>query len=1079
MKRKFFTCFACFVSAFAVAATNPLWMRDVKISPDGEKIAFTYYDDIWTVPVHGGEATRLTSTEDTYEDHPIWSPDSKKIAFSSNRYGNFDIYIVGVEGGTPKRLTFHSANEYPEAFTHKGDSILFSAALQDQTSSVLFPTGRLTELYAISVDGGAPKQVAGIPVQMPTYSSKNPHLVYFQDLKGMEDEWRKHHTSSVTRDLWMWNRATDEFTNLTNRPGEDRNPVISPDGSTLYFLREEPGKTLNVYSMSPSNPESATQLTGFDTHPVRFLSIADNGMLAFTYDGEIYTMRQGHQPEKVDINVTVDFTPITERLNLRDIVEAVPSPDGKSVAFISRGDVFVTSVDYATTKQITNTPQAESNIGWSPDGSTLIYVTERNGIWEIYTAKKGRADDPNFENATLIVEEPLFAQNHDIERTYPTYSPDWKKLAYIEDRSKLMVKDLDSGKTSMLLDGSTHRSRNGGYNYQWSPDSKWIVAEGILHKHDPYSDIFLVNVGDATLIPLTETGYFDESPRFALDGEAVIYLSDRYGMRNHASWGSLQDVMIVFLNEDAYDRFNLSKEDYELKKELEKTNAGKKDEKDKKGKPDKDENSKEIIVEPRNIQDRTIRLTTSSADIADAIIPNDNDNLYYLASFNDGYDLWKVALRERKTEEAKKLGARRSAFVDDLTGKHILLASANSIKKFEPSGEKLTTVSYGGKHNLNRTAEREYMFDYVKRQEREMFYDTAMHGVDWETLTEHYRKFLPHINNNYDFAEMLSELLGELNVSHTGGRYYAPSNPNDERTASLGLLFDMTDFSKGLVVTEVIEGGPMDKAWSKIAPGDVITSINNVTIDNDTNFWQLLADLAGKKTLVNYVKPSGENIDETVVPVSIGTESNLLYKRWIKNRAADVERWSNGRLGYVHIQSMADPSFRDIYADILGKYNEKEGIVIDIRWNGGGRLHEDIEVLFSGEKYFTQVIRGEETCDMPSRRWNKPSIMVQAEACYSNAHGTPWVYKHKGLGKLVGAPVPGTMTSVNWVTMQDPTMVFGIPVIGYRLPDGSYLENTQLEPDVYVLNSPIDAVGGHDVQLHTAVKELLKQIDGK
>ena len=207
--------------------------------------------------------------------------------------------------------------------------------------------------------------------------------------------------------------------------------------------------------------------------------------------------------------------------------------------------------------------------------------------------------------------------------------------------------------------------------------------------------------------------------------------------------------------------------------------------------------------------------------------------------------------------------------------------------------------------------------------------------------------------------------------------------------------------------------------------------------------------------------------------------SDLLYARWVKQRAADVDKWSNGRLGYVHIESMGDDSFRSVYSDILGKYNNREGIVIDTRFNGGGRLHEDIEILFSGKKYFTQVVRGREACDMPSRRWNKPSIMVQCEANYSNAHGTPWVYSHQKIAKLVGMPVPGTMTSVSWETLQDPTLVFGIPVIGYRLPDGSYLENSQLEPDIKVANSPETVVKGEDTQLKAAVDELLKEIDGK
>ena len=213
-----------------------------------------------------------------------------------------------------------------------------------------------------------------------------------------------------------------------------------------------------------------------------------------------------------------------------------------------------------------------------------------------------------------------------------------------------------------------------------------------------------------------------------------------------------------------------------------------------------------------------------------------------------------------------------------------------------------------------------------------------------------------------------------------------------------------------------------------------------------------------------------------VKPISRGSLNNLLYKRWVKHNAHIVDSVSGGRLGYVHIQSMNDASYREVYSQVLGKYNKRDGIVIDIRFNGGGRLHEDIEVLFTGQKYLTQVIRGREACDMPSRRWNKPSIMLQCEACYSNAHGTPWVYKQQHIGKLVGAAVPGTMTSVSWETLQDDSLIFGIPIIGYLTAQGNYLENSQLEPDVKVLNDPADVVKGIDTQLITATKELMKQI---
>ena len=278
-----------------------------------------------------------------------------------------------------------------------------------------------------------------------------------------------------------------------------------------------------------------------------------------------------------------------------------------------------------------------------------------------------------------------------------------------------------------------------------------------------------------------------------------------------------------------------------------------------------------------------------------------------------------------------------------------------------------------------------------------------------------------------------------------------------------------------MLIAEVIEKGPFDKATTKVKAGIVIEKIDGKEITPETDYYVLLNDKVKKKTLVSLYNPkTKERWEEVVIPIKDSELSALLYERWVKQRAADVEKWSNGKLGYVHIKSMGDDSFRSIYSDILGKYNNCEGIVIDTRFNGGGRLHEDIEILFSGKKYFTQVVRAREACDMPSRRWNKPSIMLTCEANYSNAHGTPWVYSHQKLGKLVGMPVPGTMTSVSWERLQDPTLVFGIPVIGYRLPDGSYLENTQLEPDIKVANSPETIVKGEDTQLKIAVEELLK-----
>lgn len=1061
------------LSAITAQAVTPLWMRDVQISPDGNTIAFCYKGDIYTVNVQGGTAKQLT-TQNSYECTPIWSPDSKQIAFASDRDGNFDIYIMSANGGSAQKLTKHSASEIPSTFTPDGKNVIFSASIQDPAQSALFPSSAMTELYQVPITGGRTRQILATPAESVCFTNDKKSFLY-QDRKGFEDDWRKHHTSSVTRDIWLYDAKSGKHTNLTNIGGEDRDPSLSSDGKTMYFLSERKGESMNVYALDLTNPQDVKTISTFKTHPVRFLSISNNDLLCYTYDGEIYTQPKNGKAKKVSIDITRDDQEQIAHIKINSGARsATASPDGKQIAFIARGEVYVTSVDYATTKQITHTPAAEQGVAFAPDNRTLAYASERSGNWELYLAKIERQEDPNFPNATLIKEEVLLPSSK-IERSYPQFSPDGKELAFIQDRRKLMVMNLETKKVRQITDGTLWHSTAGGFEYYWSPDGKWFTLCFIGNKHDPYSDIGIVSAQGGNITNLTSSGYASGSPRWVMNGNAIVFTTEYFGMRNHASWGSMEDVMICFVNQDAYDKFLLSKEDYELLKEVEKEQEKLKKNAEKKTEGSKEEKkeSKDIIMELDGIQDRIVRLTPNSSTLGTAIIDQKGENLYYSAAFEKGMDLWKIELRDKNVKLLNK-GVGNVYFEISKDGKSIFLLGSR-IQKMDTASGKLTPISYNTDLEMNLAAEREAMFEHVYKQQKVRFYNVNMHGVNWDAMSAAYRKFLPHINNNYDYAELLSEWLGELNVSHTGGRYRA--GLNGYSTANLGLLYDWNYDGKGLKVDEVVEGSPFDQSRSKMKAGIIIEKIDGQEITPDMDYNLLLANKTRKKTLVSLYNPqTKEHWEEIVLPIGNSAFNSLLYKRWIKQRAADVEKWSNGKLGYVHIESMDDDSFRGVYSDILGKYNHCEGIVIDTRFNGGGRLHEDVEILFSGQKYLTQVVRGQESCDMPSRRWNKASIMVQCEANYSNAHGTPWVYKFKKMGKLVGAPVPGTMTTVSWETMQDPTLIFGIPVVGYRKADGTYLENDQLEPDVEVYNDPATVVKGEDTQLKVAVETLMKDL---
>ena len=1075
------------LQANASQAFTPLWLRDVQVSPDGSQVLFCYKGDIYKVSSKGGTAVQLT-TQVSYECAPVWSADGQQIAFASDRYGNLDVFVMAADGGPATRLTYQSVAEEPQAFTPDGQWVVFGACIQDPAGSVMFPTSSLPELYKVPAKGGRTLQVLGTPAEMISFAPDGKSF-YYQDRKGYEDEWRKHHTSSITRDVWFYDAQSGQHTNVTAHAGEDRNPVVSADGKTLYFLSERNGGSMNVYSCEAKAGDTKAgepkAVTTFKTHPVRFLSMAKDGLLCFTYNGEIYTQKLGAAPQKLAISLTRDDEAAIADLSFtNEAHQPVVSKDGKQIAFVTRGEVFVTSTEYATTRRISQTAGAEADVDFAPDGRTIVYASERNGNWQLYTASIVRKEDLNFANATLIKEESVFPELpalnlldskidfSQVERRSPKYSPDGKKIAFIEDRIKLKVVDLKTMKVTQVTDGSKWYDQDGGFDFEWSPDGKWFVLSYIANRRDPYTDQGIVSAEGGEIHPITQSGYMSESPRWVMDGKAILFQSERYGMRSHASWGSQDDVFLAFLTQDAYDRYRLSAEDYALLKELEKKNEKKDEKKDDKKNKKKDDKKadadtvKAVKIEFEGLENRIVRLTPNSSRLGDAIVSKDGESLYYFAAFEGKPDLWKMDLRKHETKLLSKGGS--GSLQMDKDGN--LYSLGNSMMKIE-KGDKTTPITYNAQMKLDLAAEREYMLRHVAKQINKKIFRTDYNGCDWDLMVQNYARFLPHIANNYDFAELLSELLGELNVSHTGGRF-RPEAKGDA-TAQLGLLYDLTEATEGIRITDILENGPFSKANSKVKVGDVITAINGQPVSKDTDLAQLLNLCKGKKTLVS-LKGSAGAWDEVVLPISRSEQSDLLYKRWTKSRAVEVERLSNGRLGYVHIEGMNDASFRDVYSDILGKYNLKEGIVIDTRHNGGGRLHEDIEILFSGHKYFTQVVRGREVCDMPSRRYNHPSIMLQAEGNYSNAHGTPWVYSHQKIGKLVGAPVPGTMSSVNWERLQDSSLIFGVPVIGYQLPDGSYLENTQLEPDVLILNRPETVVTGTDLQLETAVRELLK-----
>jgi len=1056
MNRFFFVpiiCIAINVSAQEKAG----WLRSNDISPDGSTIVFSYKGDIYTVGVEGGEARQITSST-AYESNPRWSRDGKHIVFSSYREGSQDIFVTSDKGGVPSRLTSYQGNEQALATTSDG-AVLFTANILPDTQYSRYPGN--DQLYKVDINGGKPELVTSLTLS--NLSVNKDGVILFEDYKGVEDDMRKHHTSSVTRDIWML--KDNSYTKLSAFIGEDRNPVWAPDADTFYYLSEQ-GGNFNVWRSSISNPDTCTQVTDLPVHPVRYLSIADNGTMVFSYNGDLYRMKDGTEPVKLEITVLRDENgKVKTRRSINSGVNGIAvSSNGKDVAIEARGDIFMTTVDFKSTRRITNTSEAERGVTFSADGRELYYCAERNGHWGIWKSYMTDKDDDYF-TFTFDFKEELVS-DPDSDCMYPSVSPDGKSLAYFKDRTEIVVRDIRSGKERTVLSGALYSYQDGDLSFEWSPDSRFILCNYEAGGGWNNPDVALIELESGKVTNLTQSGYNDHSFRWALGGKAMTWMSDKSGYRSHGSWGSDDDVYIMFFDGVEYYNFTRDAQQEGIDKLL----SGDDKKKEKKDSTETDKKKiKDLVLDLDNIEDRIIKLTPLSGSLSDYILSPDGSKLYYLQRLEKSIDLCQLDTRSKSVKVIQK-GVSGTIYPDP-DDKHFFLVSSLSFKRYDYASGGSKAITFSDEYDYFPAREREYMLNHAWKLVKDKFYDKTIHGIDWDGFRDNYLALLPYVDNSFDFRELLSEFLGELNASHTGGVLRTMASAS---TGRLGVFYDDTFEGPGLKVKEVMPGSCLSVAYPELKAGDVILAVDGKKIEPLTSWYDALDRKSGVSVLITL--DTGRKIEDFYVKTA-SSDSELLYRRWVRSREKLVEELSGGRLGYVHVKGMDSESFREVFSKALGRYRNCEALVVDIRHNTGGWLHDDLASFLNGKAYMDFIPRGQYIGTEPYNKWNKPSCVVMCEDNYSDASGFPYIYQKLGIGKLVGTSVPGTMTAVWWENLLDPTLTIGVPeVTSVSRFDGSILEGQQIEPDIYVENTPESLVEGRDLQIEAAVRELLDQL---
>lgn len=1027
MKRIFPLLYLTMLCHFVSASDAPLWLRYPAISPDGKTIVFAYRGDLYKVPAKGGAATQLVMDR-TYECSPVWSKDGKFIVYASDRFGNFDLFIIPSKGGTSKRLTWHSADEYPYDFVK--DKIIFGAVRLDDPENRQFPSDALQELYEVAATGGPVTQILTTPAEDAKVSASGRYIIY-QDRKGRENIWRKHQVSSIARNIWLYDNQTGTHKKITSFAGENRSPVWAGE-ENIYYLSEKSG-SFNVYAADLKGENK--QVTFFKDHPVRSLSISKSGTCCFSYNGEIYRLPKNGKPVKVAIDFVTPMRTVNEKTaEIKRFSEMSIVPSGKELILVSRGGIFSATTDPKGVRPMMRTGGLRANVSPAPYGTSFVYASFMHDKWGIYTS------DTVAGNASMLP-IPLIVNDHN--NYQPVYSPDGKEIAFIEDRTTLKIFNITSGQSRTILGPDQLYSRRDNDQYfKWSPDGKWLLVS-FIEQGAGNDEVGIVRTsGKGKLINLTQSGYSDTNPAWAMDGKMIIWFSDKNGLHSYANSSTRQnDVYALFLDKTLWKNFN---RDTAVAKE------GKSDD-----------------IDWEGLETRKVRLTTAPALMAGALMSSNGETLYYLAKTDKDYDLWCCNLRTKETKILLPLDIDDAVMEWDKEQQFIYMLADGKVLRVNPSTGKRDNFDFGVTWGVNTAWERLSMFRYVWSKTKETFYTAGMHGVNWDALKTNYETFHGHIDNNYDFSEMLNELLGELNVSHTGATFKDDRKDGDA-TASLGVFYNQNYKGPGVEIKEVIKGGPLED----LTPGTIITAIDGERIERNKDFAAYLNHKAGKKISLTI----GDAKQITVKPVSLSAEADLLYERWVKRNEEEVDKQSNGQLGYVHLYRMNDNAYRHTYEEVLGKYPGRKGIVVDTRFNRGGDLASELIMFLSGKKVRKNTTDRFLVNSEPSFRWTKPSIVLACEANYSDGHCFAYDYQSLKMGKLVGMPVPGSCTWMTGQTLLDPTMHFSVPTTGVKTLEGQYLENVETKPDIMVMNEFDKAAKGRDQQLEAAIGELIKEV---
>ncbi len=1047
----------CLQQLLIAQDATPYFASYPTLTPDGKTLIYSYDGDLWKAPADGGVSTRITA-EQGIATNPRVSPDGKWLAFSSSQFGNYDVYLMPLEGGVIKRLTFHSGNDNVESWSWDSKYIYFTSNRYDRMST-----------YKVNINGGTPLRVFSNNNFDYTHNAFEDPVtgeIFFDDT--FESSFfanRIGYKGPFNPDIQSYNPVTGKYKRYTNWTGKDMWASVDKKGD-VYFVSDEANGKYNLYTFENGKKIALTHFNTSIMHP--FVDAAGD-KIVFEKDFQLYAYDIANkQSEKIPLNVyknntlsSLQNSNVSGKISDFDV-----SNDGKKLAFISRGKLFVSDSKGKFIREI-KTPARERvmDVYWLKDDKTIFFGQSYKGFENLFT-KDIESDEPEKQ----ITDDPASCRSL-------TFSSDKTKAVYLCGSDEVMLLDLKTMKSSRIVKDEIWGIENS--TPYFSPDDKYVMYTA--HRNFE-QDIFLYDIADKKTYDITNTGVSESNPYWSPDGKYIYFVSDRthpsypYGPQNEKMYRMPLQKIEQPYRSDMFDSL------FVKKKPEAKTDSSANTQKKKESSPSKED----IITKPvvkidfRDMMDRIEQIGPDFGNQSDLFVIKNGEKtfVFFISNHENGKaSLWKLTFEpfeKTKTEQVKDANGGNLDIKGYKDNYYIL--NHGNISKLDVNKNSLEKVDIDFPFTVNMDDEFNQMFYEAWGDLQENYYNEKFNGVDWQSIRDRYASFLPQLQTRNDFRILLNDMMGELNSSHYGFSTFGEEEKTYYKTttASPGIIFSN---DHPYIVDHVIHDDCSDLPEIDIQKGDELITVDDANVDEKQNRESYFMRSELPDEMVLGFKRGTKTFKVKIHPSSAGQTQEHLYDEWIDANGERVDELSHKQIGYVYMKDMGSNALNKFELKMVSdSVNQRKGLILDLRYNTGGNVHDKVLQFLSQLPYLQWKYRDGKMSPQPDfAPAAKPIVLLINEQTLSDAEMTAAGFKQLKLGKIIGTD------SYHWIIFtSSKSLVDGssvrLPSWGCFTLDGKNLEHTGVSPDIYVKNTFEDRMNNKDPQIEKAVKEIMQQL---